>query len=157
LLVDDTHYSLPEAGTPAYMAPEQLEGSPQAASDIYSLGVVLHQLCTGDAPSLLRLHKKPTLLNPNLPPALDDVIIRALSSEPSHRFASASLSCKAIQTAVRQTQPPRMEIEDNGTPLHTPTAPTHPPPITPGSAPSTPKGTGKTTKIVPPATTAGPA
>src|SRR5262249_23125567 len=102
LLANDTHYSLPEAGTFAYMAPEQSRGEPEFASDIYLLGVVLYQLCTGCLPSLLQsVPLKPTSLNPSLPLALEDVILCALASEPSQRFASVTLFWQAIRDAVK--------------------------------------------------------
>jgi serine/threonine protein kinase len=104
LTVDDYDtLSQPNAGTIAYMPPEQLLGAPQKESDIFSLGVILYQLCTGRRPSPLQPLEKPSLLNSSLPRALDDVILRALSKESSQRFASASLFWQAIQSAVRET------------------------------------------------------
>ncbi len=113
--------SQPNAGTLAYMAPEQRKGDPQKASDIFSLGVVLYQLCTGHLPFLisdlalpLRQPWRPTLLNPSLPSALDGVILCALSNEPSQRFASASLFWQAVQSAVRQTPLVRISQTNSG-------------------------------------------
>jgi serine/threonine protein kinase len=99
---DDATLSKPYAGTKPYMAPEQWEGDPQKASDIFALGVLLYQLCTGHLPPLLQTPIKPTQLNPALPAALDKVILRALSNKPSERFDSASLFLQAVQKAVSE-------------------------------------------------------
>jgi serine/threonine protein kinase len=139
LLADDSHYSMPEAGTPAYMAPEQRDGEPEFASDIFSLGVVLHQLCTGAFPSATRPFQKPTLLNPDLPPALDKVILRALSNHPAQRYASPSLLWQAIQDAVRQTPPPRItQPQPALNPLPNRTQAANPPSVVQSSAPVPP-------------------
>jgi len=86
-------------GTPAYMAPEQILGhkvTPKA--DQYALGVVLYQLCTGrlpyDAETPMKLALKhateplprPRLVNPNLPDAVEEVLLRSLSKDPNFRF-----------------------------------------------------------------------
>jgi len=106
LTVDDYDtLSLPNAGTAAYMPPEQLQGAPQKESDIFSLGVVLYQLCTGCRPPPLQPLEKPSSLNLSLPYALDKVILRALSKEVSQRFASADLFWQAIQGAVGEVSP----------------------------------------------------
>jgi serine/threonine protein kinase len=88
-------------GTPAYMAPEQILGhkvTPKA--DQYALGVVLYQLCTGrvpyDAATPMKLALKhateplprPRLANPNLPDAVEEVLLRALSKDPNFRYDS---------------------------------------------------------------------
>jgi hypothetical protein len=88
-------------GTPAYMAPEQILGhkvTPKA--DQYALGVVLYQLCTGrlpyDAATPMKLALKhateplprPRLVNPNLPDAVEEVLLRSLSKDPNFRFDS---------------------------------------------------------------------
>ena len=91
------------AGTPAYMSPEQLEGRELTTrSDIYSLGLVLYELCTGkrafDAatlPDLLRLRRSatqpssPTSIVRDLDPLVERVILRCLEKEPEGRSASA--------------------------------------------------------------------
>jgi serine/threonine protein kinase len=90
------------AGTPAYMAPEQLAGKEVTAkSDLYSLGLVLYEILTGkrafDAaslPELMRLRDesaptKPSLLVRDLDPLLERVIMRCLEKDPALRPASA--------------------------------------------------------------------
>jgi len=114
-LADNATASQPYAGTLAYMAPEQRDGVPQAASDIFSLGVVLYLLFTGYSPfspgslilSLQQL-KKPSELNPSLPPALDNVLLQALSDDPAQRFSSAYLFWQAIDNAMKQ--PPSLPV-----------------------------------------------
>ena len=101
-LVSDLEGEEVRAGTPAYMAPEQLQGKEVTArSDIYALGLVLYELFTGkpafSAPTvreLERLRRESTPTSPsshvkNLDPAVVRVILRCLEREPSERPASA--------------------------------------------------------------------
>ena len=90
------------AGTPAYMAPEQLAGKQVTTrSDIYSLGLVLYEILTGQRafePStlqeLVRLRESGTITHPStlvrdLDPLIERVILRCLESDPDKRPASA--------------------------------------------------------------------
>lgn len=93
----------PGVGTPGYMSPEQLLGQPlDVRTDVFSLGCVLYLLLTGrpafpgrtkEAVSALTLASSfppPSVLHPELPPALDRVLLRALAPEPDKRYASAA-------------------------------------------------------------------
>ncbi len=110
------------AGTIDYMAPEQLEGKPTVASDIYALGVISYEMVTGrrpfnpDSPYQLRdlqragVRIKPCDLRPNLPQAAQAVILKALSFAPEDRHASAHDFCQALKDALtggpsRQSEP----------------------------------------------------
>ena len=106
--------------SPAYMSPEQAKGDlPGSRSDIYSLGVILYELCTGLQPfrdtssvavllhHINTLPTPPLLINPQIPPALSEVILRAMAKEPANRFSMTSLFAAAIADAcaIRPTIP----------------------------------------------------
>jgi serine/threonine-protein kinase len=79
-------------GTIGYSAPEQYgKGQTDARSDVYSLGVLLHQLLTGYDPTNTPFRLPPAgQVNPNLPQQLSDAITAATNSDPDRRFASIS-------------------------------------------------------------------
>ncbi len=98
------------SGTPAYMAPEQVEGGPVTpATDVYALGVVLFEMVTGAWPfvgetplkmATARLHEPP--LSPrvhvaDIDPLWEDTILRCLARRPDDRFASATDVVSALQ------------------------------------------------------------
>jgi serine/threonine protein kinase len=99
--LDAAHYTYARGSTLPYMAPEQLRGQVLPASDIFALGVILYQLCTGRLPfrrTLLDLRPQeplkpplsPSLLQPLLPRDLDEVILMALADDPARRFSDAT-------------------------------------------------------------------
>jgi serine/threonine-protein kinase len=87
-------------GTPAYMSPEQCAGRGKIdhRSDIYSLGVVMFELLTGRVPfqgegfgdivvgHLTAAPPTPTSIRPDLPPALEKVVLKTLEKDPDQRF-----------------------------------------------------------------------
>ena len=91
-------------GSVHYISPEQAKGLPATQeSDIYSAGISLYEMLTGTVPfigdttvatALMHLSAKPVPpreLNPAVPPALNDIVLRAIEKEPEMRYASAKL------------------------------------------------------------------
>ncbi len=105
-------------GTPAYMSPEQFLGEKiDLRTDIYSTGVVLYQMVTGERPyegNLATIMHKVLYGTPLLPsrvsrlatPALDDVVTRAMARKREDRFRSAAEFNAALQAAGQSTSPP---------------------------------------------------
>ena len=102
-------------GTPSYMSPEQCHGRPvDARTDIYSLGVMAHEVLTGHRPfdgesvmDVLVKHMSVapppmTVHCPELPPSLDAPVLRMLAKEPGDRPASAGEAIEALVAAAEQ-------------------------------------------------------
>ncbi len=104
-------------GTPQYISPEQAQGVPEldAGTDIYSLGVVLYELLVGrvpfsaDTPYAI-VHDQiyaplplPSLVNPAVPPAIENVLLKALAKERHDRYESAVQMVTALRVAVEES------------------------------------------------------
>jgi serine/threonine protein kinase len=97
-------------GTPSYMSPEQVKGrAVDGRSDIFSLGVMLYEMLTGEKPfpgqSITTVIYKivneepipPRQLNPAIHPGLNDIVMRALAKEPEDRYQS----CRELQEDLK--------------------------------------------------------
>jgi len=98
-------------GTPAYMAPEQIEGKPLPASDQYALGTVVYEWLCGTYPfhgtfgeiTAKHLNVPPPSICeqvPNLPPSIEQVVQRALMKKPGERYASVQDFANAFEAAI---------------------------------------------------------
>jgi hypothetical protein len=101
-----THASL---GTPRYMAPEQMSGAGGSDHrvDIYAIGVVLYEMLTGHLP--VGHFDPPSEKVSSLNPRIDEVVLRALNTEPARRFAAASEVKNELRAAIEQPAPTRRE------------------------------------------------
>jgi eukaryotic-like serine/threonine-protein kinase len=106
-------------GTAQYLSPEQAQGhAVSAASDLYAVGVILYELLTGvvpfDGDTAVAIAFKqvsaqplpPSAVNPTVPAALDEVVLRALAKDPAARYGSAEEFIAALR-AARERLPAR--------------------------------------------------
>jgi serine/threonine protein kinase len=105
------------AGTVPYMAPEQIQGKPRAASDQYALGIVVYEWLSGTTPFEgaplelygQHLHASPPSLRdkiPELPPPVEEVVMTALAKDPQQRFAEMRTFAAALEQSFQGAQPP---------------------------------------------------
>jgi len=105
-------------GTPKYMAPEQAQGKyDDPRSDLYSLGVILYEVMTGETPfhadtplaimmqHLRDLPKPPELINTGISPALSEVILKSIAKDPNARFPTAAAMAVALTQAFNISAP----------------------------------------------------
>ncbi|MER3403358.1 MAG: hypothetical protein C4337_08750 [Armatimonadota bacterium] len=112
-------------GTPSYMSPEQVQGGAiDERSDLFSVGIVLYEIVAGFKPfqgdSVVSIaysitNSEPPVV-PNVPPALDWVIRKALRKAPGERFQSAREMQQAVRNALEQLKAPPVIATPMGPP-----------------------------------------
>ena len=101
-------------GTPSSMAPEQWGSNPVPATDQYALAVMTYEMMVGHAPFVGSMEQvmyqhfsaqplPPSTYNPQLPPAVDSVILRALAKKPEDRFPSIAEFAAAFEQATQSS------------------------------------------------------
>jgi serine/threonine protein kinase len=133
-------------GSPHYFSPEQAAGiAPAPASDVYSIGIIMYEMLTGQLPftaptstELARMQREvlpraPHELNPDIPPELEQILLKVLSKEPAARYRTADQLGRVLmayqQDSKRTTQKPPLRTtgSHSGTvatqPFEPPTAP----------------------------------
>jgi serine/threonine protein kinase len=111
-------------GTPAYISPEQAQAAPvDQRSDIYSLGIILYEMVTGRVPfvadtplAVILKHLNeplplPSALKGDIPPAIEQVILKALAKNPNDRFANTAEFIAAWRRALREMATVRVEAD----------------------------------------------
>ena len=119
-------------GTPAYMSPEQIKGKAvDGRTDIFSLGVMLYELTTGQKPfrgkdvaTILYqiLNEEPVpphQLNPNIPPGVGSTIMKALSKSPFLRYEN----CRELLDDLKNYRPGESAAKENAAPSMSAMAP----------------------------------
>ena len=102
-------------GTPQYLSPEQAQGfEVTPVSDLYSIGVILYEALTRRVPfeadsavavamkQVSEVPQRPSSINPQVSPALDAVVMRALEKDPGQRFQSADAFIAALDAALKE-------------------------------------------------------
>lgn len=102
-------------GTAQYLSPEQAQGGDvTGASDCYSVGIVLYEMLTGRVPfdgerpvtvAMKQVHEPPvppSVFEPSVPPALEQVVLKAMAKRPADRFASAEDFSAALMSVRAQ-------------------------------------------------------
>jgi formylglycine-generating enzyme required for sulfatase activity len=104
-------------GTLLYMAPELLAGAPASPrSDVYALGLILRELCTGEVPRRPSRQPQEVVPSAGLGPGVDPdfaaLIARCIALDPRERFASAEALCEALERLERSTAPAPLDASN---------------------------------------------
>jgi len=115
-------------GTPYYISPEQAQGSKDLdnRTDVYSLGIILYELLTGQVPfqadtpyAIVHGHiytepELPSKVNPDLTPAIDKVLQRALEKDRNDRYPNSMMMMRDFSAAIAGKNPaPTPEVSSN--------------------------------------------
>ncbi|MCO5968667.1 protein kinase [Actinoallomurus sp. WRP6H-15] len=97
-------------GTPGYMSPEQARfgGGLDVRADVYGLGALTYHLLTGDPPGPAPVSEPPSAARRGLPPAVDEIVMRALEGDRERRWPSAEAFAAALSV-------PLMSVADDST------------------------------------------
>jgi serine/threonine-protein kinase len=110
-------------GSVSYLSPEQVQrGLSDMRSDVYSLGIVLFEMLTGKKPfdgespiQIAYMHVNenvmaPSKLNPNIPPELDEIVLKATANNPDKRFKDAGALQEQILSLLAKLDPNRRQM-----------------------------------------------
>ena len=111
-------------GTARYLAPEQVRGEPaDARSDVYAVGLLLHEMLAGSAPfggdtetasALARLTVPPAALPPDVPGAVAAVVARCLARDAADRYPDATALAHGLRGLMTDTTAPELTMHDAG-------------------------------------------
>jgi serine/threonine protein kinase len=134
-------------GTVQYYAPEQAQGEiVNPAADVYALGIVMYEMLTGRTPfegetpvAVAMQHIQdapisPRQLNPNIPPALEEIILRCLEKAPEMRYRDGTLLARALELLGEQERATALPASAMG--VSTPLANAHAPKLQLTSSPN---------------------